>query len=158
VRRIAVACLKYGMLSVGNTKCVIFNLEDWVNPEGDTGAYLMYSLARIAGVFRKADVEVDLADGLPSGVGFGEEAERALLGHLLQYPTAVQRAADACDPSIIAGFAHECSRLFNRFFSVCPILKSEGDVKRARLVLIRSTEQVLTQALGLLGIEPVTAM
>ena len=158
IRRIAVACLKYGMLRVGNTKRVIFNLEDWVNPEGDTGAYLLYSVARIAGLFRKAGADVDLSSGITTGGEFGEEAERALLGHLLRYPQAVSRAAEACDPSIMATFVYECSRLFTRFFSLCPILKSEGELKHARLVLCRSTERVLSQGLSLLGIETVDTM
>jgi arginyl-tRNA synthetase len=158
VRRIAVACLKYGMLRVGNTKRVIFHLDDWVNPEGDTGAYLLYSLARISGLFRKAGADVDLSQGILDAGAFGEDAERALLGHLLQYPNAVARAADSCDPSPIAGFAYETARLFSRFYSTCPILKSEGSLRASRLLLSRATEQVMTQALSLLGIQTVTAM
>lgn len=158
IRRIAVACLKYGMLSVGNTKRVIFNLDDWVNPLGDTGAYLLYSVARIAGIFRKASLDIELTLDTPSSDAFGEEAERALLGHLLQYPATIGRASEACDPSIIAGFAYEGARLFNRFFGNCPILAAEGDLKEARLRLSALTHVVLSDAFRVLGIQPVAAM
>ena len=158
IRRISVACLKYGMLSVGNTKRVIFKLEDWVNPEGDTGAYLLYSLARISGVFRKSGVDVDLGAGLSQAEGFGEGAERALLAHLLKYPSVVIRSEESLDPSIVAGYVYECARLFSRFYANCPILRSEGDLRTARLMLGRATESVMTRGLGLLGIETVSTM
>ena len=158
IRRIAVACLKYGMLSVGNTKRVIFNLDDWVNPLGDTGAYLLYSVARISGIFRKAGTEITLNLDAPSAEAFGEEAERALLGHLLQYPATIGRAAEACDPSIIAGFAYEGARLFNRFFANCPILAAEDSLKETRLRLSALTYSVLSDAFRILGIEPVSSM
>ncbi|MCA9573426.1 MAG: arginine--tRNA ligase, partial [Myxococcales bacterium] len=65
VERVVVACLKYGMLHVTNNRRVVFDVEAWTNPEGDTGAYLLYALARIAGIQRKAEGPVPtLADGV----------------------------------------------------------------------------------------------
>ena len=130
------------MLSVAIQKRVIFNLDDWVNPLGDTGAYLLYSVARISGIFKKAGTEITLNLDAPSAEAFGEETERALLGHLLQYPATIGRAAEACDPSIIAGFAYEGARLFNQFFANCPILAAEDSLKETRLRLSALTYSV----------------
>lgn len=159
VRRISVACLKYGMLSVGVNKRVIFSLEDWTNPEGDTGAYLLYSVARMRSVARKAGVTVDLAALDASGSGFGDTLEeRALLNHLLGWPAVASRSAAQLDPSFIATWSYEAARAFSRFWNACPVLDAEPALREARLGLVALTDAVLSEALGLLGIEPVDAM
>ena len=157
-RRVATACLKYGMLHVGNTRRVIYKLEDWTNPEGDTGAYLLYTLARISGIFRKAGEGVDLSAGVGAGGDYGSEAERGLLNHLLRYGDVVARAESETDPSVIAHFLFEAAKKFSRFYQECPVLKADPDTRRARLALAKVTETVLTHGLDLLGIEPVDAM
>jgi len=156
--KIAVACLKYGMLHVGNGRRVIFDIDDWTNPEGDTGAYLLYSLARIAGIQRKAGAGVDLSVPVPADSGFGGEAERGLLNHLTAYPQTVQRVEDTCDPSVLANYVYEGAKRFSRFYQECPVLKAEPALRLARLQLAACTQRVFTAALDLLGIEPVDTM
>ena len=156
--KVAVACLKYGMLHVGNGRRVIFDIEDWTNPEGDTGAYLLYSLARIAGIQRKAGEGVDLTAPVPADSGFGVEAERGLLNHLTSFPQTVKRVEDTCDPSVLAGYVYEGAKRFSRFYQECPVLKAEPALKLARLKLAACTQRVFTEALHLLGIEAVESM
>ena len=156
--RVAVACLKYGMLRSGNTRRVVYQLEDWINPEGETGAYLMYGLARIGGILRKTDETVDLAAGVEAGGQFGEEAERALMGHLLKLGDVLARVENGLDPSPLAAWCYEGTRAFSRFYRECPVLKADEQTRRARLVLIRAAQTVLIRGLSLLGIEAVTAM
>ncbi|MCA9571836.1 MAG: arginine--tRNA ligase, partial [Myxococcales bacterium] len=72
VRKLSVACLKYGMLSVGVNKRVIFSLDDWTKFEGDTGAYLLYMVARMRSLLRKSGEAVSLADVALEPSGFGE--------------------------------------------------------------------------------------
>lgn len=158
VRRIAVACLKYGMLRVGNTRRVIYKLEDWINPEGETGAYLLYSLARIGGIHRKTDEDVTLETVLDDGGAFGEEAERGLMGHLLGLPQVVRRVEDNLDPSPLAGWLYEGARAFSRFYKHCPVLKADPATRRARLLLVASARAVFERAMAMLGIDPVTSM
>ena len=158
VETVALACLKYGMLHVGNNRRVIFDIDDWTNPEGDTGAYVLYSLARIAGIHRKGGDTVDPVAELPADSGFGHETERALLNHLLAFPEQVRRAEESCDPSVIANFVFEGAKHFSRFYAECPVLKSEGGLKQARLMLAACTKEVFTHALGLLGIATLEAM
>ncbi|MDJ0974730.1 MAG: arginine--tRNA ligase [Planctomycetota bacterium] len=157
-RKVAIACLKYGMLRAGNTRRVIYKLEDWLNPEGDTGAYLLYSLARISGIFRKTDEAVDLATAIDAGGEFGGQAERDLLGHLGRLPDVIRRVEDTLDPSAIAQFLYDGAKKFSRFYQECPVLKADDDTRRARLALCKAAETVFTKALALLGIEPVEAM
>ena len=162
IRRIAVACLKYGMLRIGTNKRVVFSIDDWTNPEGDTGAYLLYSLARVRSIFRNAAADglaPEAGAGFAADSGFGEVAEeRALLNHLARLPAVIDRAADGADPSSIAGWCYDCARAFSRFWKACPVLKAEPELRAARLALIGATDEVMSAGLALLGIEPVDAM
>jgi len=166
VDRIATACLRYGMLSVSNTTRVVFDMDAWTNLEGESGAYLMYGLARISGIFAKAletehskDAAAgDLATAATGATEFGAEAERALLNHLLRYPRVLAQVERECDPSYLAGWLFEGSKLFSRFYHDCPVLKAEPDLMGARLALVRAADRVLGAGLRTLGVEPVARM
>ena len=160
VRRIVVACLRYGYLRMGGNRQVIFDVEEWTNPEGDTGAYLLYVLARVAGIHRKVEAETGSVEGgrLPADTGFGNEPERTLLNHLLGFPAAVARAEKTYDPSVLANWLFDMAKGFSRFYQECPVLKAESGLREARLMLVVCTEAVARRALDLLGIEPVEIM
>jgi arginyl-tRNA synthetase len=162
VRRIAVASLRYGMLRVSNTTRVIFDVDAWTNPEGDSGAYLLYGLARISGIFRKggrpAVSELAQAIETADASAFGAEAERRLLNHLLAYPRMLADVERDCDPSRLATYLFEGVKEFSRFYHECPVLKAEPGLKEARLGLVAAAGQVLTRCLELLGAEPVEEM
>ncbi|MEQ1503515.1 MAG: arginine--tRNA ligase [Myxococcota bacterium] len=158
VRRIAVACLKYGMLRIGTNKRVVFAIDGWTNPEGDTGAYLLYSLARIRSIIRKTGIDADWTANLAGVAAFGAPEERALLTHLLKLPVVIERAATTSDPSAIAGWVYDGARAFSRFYEACRVIDAEPDLRRARLALIRATDLAMTRGLDLLGITAVDAM
>jgi arginyl-tRNA synthetase len=166
IDRIAVACLRYGMLSVSNTTRVIFDIDAWTNLEGESGAYLMYGLARISGIFAKASEDPrsaaiakgDLATAATLAPEFGAEAERALLTHLLRYPRVLAQVEAQADPSFLASWLYDGAKLFSRFYHDCPVLKAEPDLMGARLALVRAAEQVLGDGLRTLGVEPVAQM
>ncbi len=157
VRKLAVACLTYGMLNVGLNKRVIFNLDDWTTFEGNTGAYLLYMVARMRSLLRKAGPRNP--DGLTES-GFGEATEeRALLNTLLAFPAVLERAAHTLDPSVVAGWCYGCARAVSRFWSACPVLQEPDPARRhARLVLVEAAERALTHGLSIIGIEAVDAM
>ena len=165
IHRIKVASLKYGMLRIANNRNVVFDVQAWVNPEGDTGAYLLYGLARMAGIFRKAGEDGSLPQaGAPAsekpafGDGFGEEAERALLNHLQTLPAVVARVERSCDPSGLAAFLYEGVRAFSRFYNQCPVLTAPPQLRVARLVLVKTTERIFRKTCDLLGLPTVDAM
>jgi len=162
IRKIAVASLRYGMLRVGNTTRVIFDIDAWTNPEGDSGAYLLYGLARISGIFRKGGrPQMDeLAASIASGgaSSFGEDAERRLLNHLLTYPRILGDVERECDPSRLATYLFDGVKEFSRFYHDCPVLKAEPGLKEARLGLVAAAEVVFTRCLELLGAESVEEM
>jgi arginyl-tRNA synthetase len=160
VDAIAVACLRYGMLSVTNTTRVVFDAAEWTNLEGETGAYLLYSLARISGVFRKGGrpEAAALVEAARAAEEFGAEAERALLNHLLAYGEVLEQVERTTDPAALSGWLYDGAKLFSRFYHDCPILSAEEPLRSARLALILATERVLGHGLRTLGIEPVAEM
>ena len=159
IERVMVASLKYGMLRIANNRTVVFDVDAWTNPEGDTGAYLLYGLARMSGIFRKAgDVTVDLAAGLQGVEGFGEEGERNLLNHLQAFPRVVARVEEGCDAAPLADYLYNGVKAFSRFYNQCPVLKAEPALRDARLVLVKVTETIFRKACELLGLPTVEAM
>lgn len=160
VRTIAAACMRYGMVSVGNTTRVVFDAEAWTSLEGETGAYLLYGLARIRGVFRKAGEVTDaqLVAGAREADEFGAEAERALLSHLLRAGEVLATVERTTDVSGLATWIYEGVRAFSRFYHDCPILNAPAPLREARLGLARAAEHVLGDGLRTLGIEPLDEM
>lgn len=162
VRAIARACIKYGMLRVGNTTRVVFDIEAWTNPEGDSGAYLLYGLARISGIFRKGGEpsKEELRAGLatPGAEAFGSDAERRLLNHLLGYARVLEVVERDTDPSGLAAFLFEGVKEFSRFYHECPVLRAEPGLREARLGLSAAADRVFRHGLELLGVEPVDEM
>jgi arginyl-tRNA synthetase len=160
IHRVAVACLRYGMLRVTNTTRVIFDIDTWTNLEGETGAYLLYSLARIAGIFRKGGQpdSQQLLAGLAHAAEFGAPAERELLAHLLRYGEVLALVERSLDPSHLASWLYDGAKVFSRFYHDCPVLKAEEPLRSARLALCRASELVLSHGLRALGIEPVEQM
>jgi len=158
--RIAVACLRYGMTSVSNNTRVIFDAAEWTNLEGDTGAYLLYSLARISGIFRKGGrtAPAELAEAARACEEFGGEQERALLNHLLGYGSVLETVERTTDPSALAAWLFDGAKAFSRFYHDCPVLNAEEPLRSARLALILAAERVLGHGLRTLGIEPVSEM
>ncbi len=160
IRAIARACLRYGMISVGNTTRVVFDAEAWTSLEGESGAYLLYGLARVRGVFRKAGEtkDRDLSKAAAESSEFGEEPERALLSHLLRAGEVLATAERNTDVSGLATWVYEGVRAFSRFYHDCPILTAPEPLRYARLGLARAAEQVLGHGLRTLGIEPLDEM
>ncbi|MEO0649679.1 MAG: arginine--tRNA ligase, partial [Planctomycetota bacterium] len=157
---IAVACLRYGLLSVSNTTRVVFDADDWTNLEGETGAYLLYSLARISGIFRKGGDPDPAALARAAGEAseFGVEAERALLNHLLAYGGVLEQVERTTDPSPLSAWLYDGAKAFSRFYHDCPVLSADEPLRGARLGLILAAQRVLGHGLATLGIRPVDEM
>jgi arginyl-tRNA synthetase len=160
VQRVAVACLRYGMTKVSNTTQVIFDVDDWTNLEGESGAYVMYGHARLASILAKAPAAAlaDLDRAAVRAAGFGAEAERALLGHLVRYPRVLAQVEASCDPSHLSAWLYDGTKLFSRFYHDCPVLKADGELLGARLALVQAAASVMARGLRTLGIEPVDEM
>ncbi len=158
---VALGAIKYGMLARDVNQKIVFDMEAWMEFEGNTGPYLQYVGARTASILRKGDergLRLDAAilasDDAASRVCAALEhpAERALLMKLDDLPSVVAHAADKLRPSLLCTYLFELSKNYNHFQALCPVLTSEGDLLQARLLLVTAVRHALAWGLSLLGI------
>lgn len=152
VRKVGFAALKYDILKVNPKKKMIFNPEESVSFEGNTGPYIQYAYVRSNGVVRDAGADFDFS--AVSNYPNMNAAEKELIGKFYEYERIVTDAAASYDPSIVAAYCYDVAKTFNRFWHECPILKVEdADTRLFRLQLAQITAQILEKGMGLLGIE-----
>jgi len=153
-RTIGLGALKYFILKVDPKKNMLFNPEESIDFNGNTGPFIQYTYARIKSVLRKAleagyEVSItgsDAADLLPQ--------EKELLKKIHDFPALLMQAADMHSPAVIANYAFELASEYNRFYHDLTILKEENPLSRGlRLSLSKFTAQLIANSLWLLGIE-----
>lgn len=156
-RRIAVAAIRYGMVKQDSTRAIVFNMEDWLVSEGDTGTYLCYAYTRIQSVLRNAigmrvNPRADFAL-------LTQDTERRLIRQLHEFNRAVRQAGEQSRPNLVANFLFQLCKEFSRAYVTSPVLRAETpELAEARLALFTATGRVLERGLSLLGIVPPSRM
>lgn len=123
-----------------------FDLEEVVRFEGDTGPYVQYTNARAQSILRKANKEISM-----DNLSLNDDWSFAVAKALADFPAIVAKASEKFEPSIIAKYALDLSKKFNKYYANVRIL-DEDDQLNARLALVQATSIVLTEALRLLGV------
>lgn len=123
-----------------------FDLEEVVRFEGDTGPYVQYTNARAQSILRKANKEISM-----DNLSLNDDRSFAVAKALADFPAIVEKASEKFEPSIIAKYALDLSKKFNKYYANVRIL-DEDDQLNARLALVQATSIVLTEALRLLGV------
>ena len=126
-----------------------FNLEEVVRFEGDTGPYVQYTNARAQSVLRKAAAMGEKASD--TDLALDDDWAFAVAKDLADFPRIVARASEKFEPSVIAKFALDLAKKFNKYYANVKIL-TKDDKLGARLALVQATSIVLTEALRLLGV------
>jgi arginyl-tRNA synthetase len=132
-------------------KNVDFSWAEVLSFEGSTGPYVQYTYARAKSILRKADAmaldqEIDVKFLM-------DEASFQLVKELASFKEVVKEAAKRYEPSIVARYAISLATTFNQFYRDCNILNAEMSVKQSRLCLVNLAQNIIKQAMGLLGIE-----
>jgi arginyl-tRNA synthetase len=151
---VAMAAVKYADLSNSLHKDYVFDAERMTATTGNTGPYLQYAHARANQILRKAEAEGELvapAAALAAGV-LGEPAEQALLLDLSRFPDVVAEVGATLQPHKLCTYLFDLATAMSVFYEQCPVLKAEGPVRAARLVLCAAVKRVLARGLDLLGI------
>ncbi len=151
---IGMGALKYFILKVDPKKTMLFNPEESIDFNGNTGSFIQYTHARIRSVLRKANAEGVVPEEKNLSGIFLEKKEKTLLKLLYDFPQVVNAAAEAYSPAQMANYSYELAKEFNQFYHDHSILKEEDTAKRDfRVSLSGFTSQVLNSAMGLLGIQ-----
>ncbi|MDX5346840.1 MAG: arginine--tRNA ligase [Hymenobacteraceae bacterium] len=155
VHMLALGALKYFLLKVDPKKRMLFNPAESVELTGDTGPFVQYTHARIRSIMRKA-VEMNINAGTVAfeSMESMHETEQELVAHLATYPKAVQDAAVNYAPSIIAQYAYDLAKAYNRFYAEVSIFQEKDPQALSfRIALSRVVAHTIKKAMGLLGIE-----
>jgi arginyl-tRNA synthetase len=153
-RKIALGALKYFILKVDPKKNMLFNPEESIDFNGNTGPFIQYTYARIRSVLRKAQ---DAGTKFPISVSsqFVPNAkEKELLKQVSRFPEIVKEAAELYSPALMANYCYELVKEYNQFYHVNSILNAEEvAAKEFRLVLSEVVADIVKKGMGLLGIE-----
>ena len=151
-RIVGLGALKYFILKVDPRKNMLFNPEESIDFNGNTGPFIQYTYARIQSVLRKAEANHAAQDF--SGVKTLNDKELALIQRLADFPAAVRQAGNDFSPAVIANYAYSLACDFNSFYHDYSILnESDADVRALRLTLSATVAKVIRSAMALLGIE-----
>ena len=157
-RTIALGALKYFILKIDPVKNMVFNPNESIDFNGNTGPFIQYTHARIRSLIKRSGLE-NLEEKTPAlSVAEGSnvnilEKEKQILMLLHDFPSVVKQAGDNLSPALIANYAFDLAKEFNGFYQDIPVLKEENqNLREFRLVLSKFTADVLKNALGLLGI------
>ncbi len=153
-RIVGLGALKYFLLKVDARKNMLFNPEESIDFNGNTGPFIQYTYARIRSVMRKAaDAGIAIPDTLPTDVEISLK-EEAIVQHLADFATVVKSAATDYSPSAIASYCYDLVKEYNQFYHDFSILKEADTKKQAfRLVLSKNVAKVVKLGMNLLGIE-----
>ena len=151
--KVALAALHYYLLQITPVKDMLYNPEESLSFNGNTGPYLQYMGARISSILRKAyEKGLEPSSDENDLALLTHESEWALIKELGKFPSVVAKAADDLDPSQVALYLYDVCKSFSAFYRDCPILSLDEQNKtlaRARLELCRCTLLVLKDAMSL---------
>ncbi len=153
-RIVGMGALKYFILKVDARKNMLFNPEESIDFNGNTGPFIQYTYARIRSILRKAaeanvNIPLVLADNAPLN-----EKEIELIQKMNEYGAAVEQAGKDYSPSGIANYCYELTKLFNQFYHDYSILNADSDDEKAvRLVIAKNVAKTIKNGMALLGIE-----
>ena len=150
-RKVGLGALKYFILKVDPRKNMLFNPEESIDFNGNTGPFIQYTYARIQSVLRKAETgsQQSVIGNQPLN-----DKEVALIQRLTDYPSAVKQAGEEFSPAVLCNYAYALAQEFNSFYHDYSILNETDEQKKnLRLLLSAEVAKVLKHAMGLLGIE-----
>jgi arginyl-tRNA synthetase len=145
---VGIGALKYFMLKVDPKKRMLFDPQESIDFNGNTGPFIQYTYARIQSILRKNTVEIKIDEG--SDI---TDKERALIISLLAFPKTIQEAANSFSPALIANYAYEIVKDFNSYYQSTPILGADStSIISFRIALSQQVAKVIKSSMSLLGI------
>ena len=153
-RIVGLGALKYFILKVDARKNMLFNPEESIDFNGNTGPFIQYTYARIRSILRKAEAQnITLPTSLSDDAPLNEK-EKALIQKLNDFSVAVAQAGVDYSPSGIANYCYELTKEFNQFYHDYSILNADTEAEQiTRLMIAKNVAKVIKNGMALLGIE-----
>lgn len=148
-KQVAQGAIKYGMVKIDSNKKIVFEMEEWLKLDGDSGPFIQYSAARINSLVRKLG-PVDIKANWSLLV---HPAEHKVMQSLLFFRSTILAAGEQMKPSFICTYLLDLAKRFNHFYHECSINNAETeDLKKARLALSQAVGETLKRGLETIGI------
>jgi arginyl-tRNA synthetase len=145
--QIGIGAFKYAIVRIETNNQIIFDWEQMLRLDGNTGPYLQYahtrcnSILKKAGKFKKTNTSDEMND-----------EEKKLVRSIYEFQNIVKQSASEMKPHLICNYAYDLATIFNSFYQSTPVLKSDEKKKNFRLTLVKSTSDILETCLNLVGI------
>jgi arginyl-tRNA synthetase len=151
---VGIGGIKYADLHHNRESDYVFNWDKMLAKTGDTAAYIQYANARINGIFRKGDIDLESLRSDAESLRLEHASERGLFQQILSFEDALIVVEREMRPNMLTQFLFDTANRLSSFYQDCPVLKEEDDaVRTSRLLLCDLTSRTLTQGLELLGID-----
>ncbi|WP_408096428.1 arginine--tRNA ligase [Peredibacter sp. HCB2-198] len=144
---VAKGAIKYGMTRIDPGKKIVFDMQEWLKLDGESGPYIQYAYARINSMVNKLGAPVS------NEIHATAPQEKDLVAQLMNFHQVVEQATLQYKPSALTGYLYDLSRAYNSFYAECPVGSAPEPVRSSRLMLSKATALTLKQGLALLGIE-----
>ena len=153
-RVVGMGALKYFILKVDARKNMLFNPEESIDFNGNTGPFIQYTYARIRSILRKSEELRVKSEKFATAIPSLSEKEVELIQKMNEFGAAVEQAGKDYSPSGIANYCYELTKVFNQFYHDYSILNEPDKQKKAvRLVLAKNVAKIIKNGMALLGIE-----
>ncbi len=151
--QIGLGAMAYSMLSVDNSRDMIFEMDNALSFDGRTGPYIQNAYVRANSILKKANIQS--SNLKPANFNYElAPHEIEVIEKMSQFPDVVQQAANEYRPMVMASYAYDLANAFHSFYHAVPVLQSENEETRmARLRLVAAAKQVIANALRLLDIQ-----
>ena len=154
-RDVGIGAIIFADLSAKRNKDVVFDWNEALNFDGETGPYVQYTHARLCSILRK------YGKAVTTRIDYGmlkEDETTVLLKSLEQFPSVILRASEFYEPSLISNYLIDVCSNLNRFYNTHRVLADDEELARARILLVDATRQVLKNGLKILGINALEQM
>lgn len=149
-RMIGMGALKYYLLKVDPKKRLLFDPNESIDLQGNTGPFIQYSYARIKSILRKANQEIK-GD---TSINELNDNEKDCIFLMLKFPHIIEESAKSYSPALLSNYLYELAKTFNKFYHDEPILKLDDNARlQFRLMICKNIADVISRGMNLLGIE-----
>jgi arginyl-tRNA synthetase len=156
---VGIGGLKYADLSQNRLSDYKFSFDKMLALKGNTATYLQYGYARVYGILRKGNIDLDELRARPVAFVFAEPIERKLGLQLVRFSEALEDALAEFKPNVLASYLFDMTQVFFQFFEQCPVLKAgDPELRGSRLQFCDLMGRTLEKGLSLLGIEVLEQM
>ena len=145
---VAAGAIKYGMTRVDSNKKIVFEMNDWLKLDGESGPYIQYVHARINSMLQKLDT--------PKSADYSTltvDVEKHIILKLSEFNSIVQTTTEQYKTHMLCGYLYDLAKLFNSFYAECPVANAQENLKNARYGLCQAVARTLKEGLALLGIQ-----